>query len=108
MGKSIVRDVVLWGVPTALLLVTLLPIGVSPLFGMLLQIVVSIAAAVIAYLLFTQKPKYYIIWGVVFIFIVFIFNPIIKVAIFMNMAIPLALVAAVIFITNWWFVFRNR
>jgi hypothetical protein len=107
MNKSIVRDLLLWALPTVMLLIALLPIALPAFFGMLLQIVVSIAAAVIAYLLFTQKPKYYIIWGIVFIFFVLIFNPVIKLAVLTNMAIPLALIAAAIFIANWWFVFRK-
>lgn len=106
--KRYFKNVFLWIVPAVLLLISLLPINLTALFPLVLQIVVSLAAIFIAYLLFTEKPKYYIIWGIVFVLIVLIYNPLIHLSVIMGIAVPLSLITAVIFVTNWWFVFRAK
>ena len=102
------KHVLLWFVPAALLLLSLFPIPLTIFFPIILQIIVSVAAAYITYLLFMEKPAYYVFWAMAFIFIVLIFNPIIHLSVMMGFDIPLALVAAIIFLTNWWFVFRTK
>jgi len=98
-----------WFLPVILLLLSLLPIAwPALLFPLVLQIVVSIAAAYIVFLLFTAKPPYYMIWGIVFILFVLIYNPIITVSAFSGILLPLALVTAIIWLANWWFVFRGN
>lgn len=106
--KKYFRNIFLWIVPAVLLLLTLLPIPLPLFYGLLLQIVVSLAALYIAYLLFTEKPQYYLIWGIVFIFIVLIYNPLIKISIMMGMDVPLNLITALLFLANWFFVFKVR
>src|SRR4029079_13747022 len=91
-----VKNGFLWIVPAVLLLISLLPINLTAFFPIVLQIVVSLAAIVIAYLLFTEKPRYYIIWGIVFIFIVLIYNPLIHLSVIMGIEVPLSLIAAII------------
>lgn len=108
MNKAAITFLV-WFLPVIFLLLSLLPIAwPALLFPLLLQIVVSLAAAYIVYLLFTLKPTYYMIWGIVFILFVMIYNPIITVSAFSGILLPLALVTAIIFIANWWFVFRSN
>lgn len=108
MNKAMITFLV-WFLPIILLLISLLPINwPALLFPLLLQIVVSIAAAYIVYLLFTTKPPYYMIWGIVFILFVMIYNPIITVSAFSGILLPLALVTAIIWFANWWFVFRDN
>lgn len=98
-----------WILPVVLLLLSLLPIAwPALLFPLVLQIVVSLAAAYIVYLLFTLKPAYYMIWGIAFILFVLIYNPIITVSAFSGILLPLALVTAIIWLANWWFVFREN
>lgn len=103
-----IRNIFLWIVPAVMLLITVIPIAFPYLYGLLLQIVVSLTAAIIAYLLFTEKPKYFIIWGIVFVLIVLIYNPIIHLSMIMGVEIPLNLITAIIFLANWWFVFRTK
>lgn len=103
-----INNIFLWLVPVVMLLLSLLPMNYPVIFPLVLEIIVSLAAAVITYLLFTQKPKYYIIWAIAFIVIVLIYNPLIRLSVIMGIDIPLALITAIIFITNWWFVFRTR
>lgn len=108
MNKAAITFLV-WFLPVILLLLSLLPIAwPALLFPLVLQIVVSLAAAYIVYLLFTLKPAYYMIWGIVFILFVMIYNPIITVSAFSGILLPLALVTAIIWFANWWFVFRGN
>jgi hypothetical protein len=102
------HNILVWIIPTILLLVSLAPLPLTVFYPLILKIVVSLCALIIAYLLFTEKPKYYMAWGIVFVLIVFIFNPIIQINITMGVDIPLALITAIIFIANWFFVFRKR
>lgn len=97
-----------WVVPVVLLLISLVPMLLPFPFPLILQIWVSIAAAFIAYLLFTRRPPYYIVWGIVFILFVLIFNPIIKFAAFSYLMLPIALITAIIWIANWFVVFRRE
>ncbi len=101
------KNIFLWFVPAILLLITLLPIALPWIYTLVLEIVVSLAAILIAYLHFTEKPRYYIPWGIVFIIIALIYNPIVHLSIIMGIAVPLSLVVALIFILNWWFVYRT-
>jgi hypothetical protein len=108
MSRTVIAWLV-WILPVVLLLLSLAPIAWPPLlFPLVLQIVVSVAAAYIVYLLFTQRPPYYMIWGIVFILFVLIYNPIITVAAFSGILLPLALVSAIIWILNWFIVFRKN
>lgn len=93
-------------VPAIFLLVSLMPVLMPYVFVILLQIIVSLSAAYISYLLFIEKPKYYLIWVIAFILVVLMFNPIMQLNVIMGI-IPLALVAAVLFLANWWFVFKT-
>jgi len=98
-----------WFLPVIFLLVSLIPISwPALLFPLLLQIVVSVAAAYIVYLLFTLKPPYYMLWAIPFILFVLIYNPIITVSAMPGILLPLALVTAIIWIANWFFVFRTN
>lgn len=97
----------LWVVPAIFLLISLMPVLMPYVFVILLQIIVSLSAAYISYLLFTEKPKYYLIWTIAFILVVLMFNPIMQLNVMMGI-IPLALVTAVLFLANWWFVFKSR
>jgi hypothetical protein len=102
------KNILVWIIPTILLLVSLAPVPLTVFYPFILKIIVSLAAIIITYLLFTEKPKYYLAWGIVFILIIFIFNPIIQINISMGVDIPLALIAAIIFMANWFFVFRKQ
>jgi hypothetical protein len=102
------KHMLVWFVPAALLILSLFPVYLTIFFPLVLQIIVSLAAAYISYLLFIEKPRYYLFWGIAFIIIVLIFNPIIHLSVMMGFDIPLALVAAIIFLTNWWFVFKTK
>jgi hypothetical protein len=102
------RNILVWIIPTVLLLVSMIPVPLTVFYPLLLKIIVTLAAIIITYLLFTEKPKYYLVWGIVFILIIFIFNPIIQINITMGIDIPLALITAIIFMANWFFVFRKR
>ncbi|MGE3319174.1 MAG: hypothetical protein AB7I18_07735 [Candidatus Berkiella sp.] len=108
MNRAVVTFLV-WVLPIIMLLLSLIPIAwPALLFPLLLQIVVSLAAAYIVYLLFTLKPPYYMIWGIVFILFVLIYNPIITVQVVTNILLPTALITIVLWIANWWFCFRNQ
>lgn len=102
------KNIFLWLVPAIMLLLTLFALGLSVYYPLLLQIIVSLTAAYIAYLLFVEKPKYYVFWGIAFIVVVLVYNPIIRLSIVMEGEIPLALVTAILYLTNWWFVFRSN
>lgn len=102
------KNTILWIIPVILLLITLLPVTLPWVYSLFLQIIVSLAAILIAYLHFSEKPKYYIPWGIVFIIILFIYNPLIHLSITMGVKIPLNLITAILFCTNWFFVYRNR
>lgn len=102
-----INDILIWILPAVLLLVSMIPYEMPVFFPLILEIVVSITAAIIIYLLFTRKPKYFIFWGIAFILILLIFNPLLRLSIISGV-VPLALIAAIIFLTNWWFVFRKR
>lgn len=106
--KQYFKNIFLWIVPAILLLLTLLPIPLPLLYGLLLEIVVSLAALYITYLLCTEKPKYYVVWAIIFILIFFIYNPIVKIPLIVNIALPLNLITALLFLANWFFVFRNK
>lgn len=108
MNKAYTREIVLWFLPAVMLIISLFPIDLPAIYGLLVQIIVSLTAAIIAYLLFTKKPQYFIIWGIVFVLIVLIYNPFIKIAVFSNSIIPISLITAIIFIANWWFVFHKK
>lgn len=109
MGRNKIIAWVIWIVPVIFLLLSLAPIPWPPLlFPLILQIWVSVAAAYIVYLLFTQRPPYYVIWAIVFILFVLIYNPIITVSAFSGILLPLALVTAIIWILNWFIVFRRN
>lgn len=108
MNKAAITFLV-WFLPVIFLLLSLIPIAWPALImPLLLQIVVSVASAFIVYFLFTQKPPYYMIWAIVFILFVMIYNPIITVSAFSSILLPLQLITAIIFIANWWFVFRGN
>jgi hypothetical protein len=98
----------LWVVPAVLLLLALLPVLHSYWYVLLLKCIVTLAAAYIAYILFTEKQKDYLIWGIVFIVIAVLYNPIITVFILKRLWVPLTLVVAMAFIANWYLVFRNQ
>lgn len=98
----------IWFVPAVMLLLTLLPLSFPGIYVLALEIVVALAAIYIAYLLFTRKPRYYLPWGIAFIVVALVFNPIIKLSVLMGIAIPLSLITAIIFLANWWFVFRTK
>lgn len=106
--NGIVKSILIWIVPAVVLLLTLFPLELTVYYPLLLQIVVSLTAAYIAYLLFVEKPKYYLAWGIAFIVVVLIYNPIIRLSIVMEGEVPLALVTAILYLTNWWFVFRSN
>ena len=91
-------------VPAALLLLSLLPMPFPLLYGALLQIGVSLAAAYIAYRVFREKPPYYLLAGITFILIVLIYNPFIKLTITMGVNIPLNLITGLIFLAHGFFV----
>lgn len=101
------NNILLWGIPTAFLLSTFLPITFPSIYFVVLKVIVSLAALVITYLLFTQKPRYYIIWMIAFLLIAFVFNPIIPLKALMGDTIHFALDAAIVFMLNWWFAFRS-
>lgn len=103
-----IQDILIWFVPAVILLLTLFPLELTVYYPLLLQITVSLTAAYIAYLLFMQKPKYYLFWGIAFIVVVLIYNPIVRLSIVMEGEVPLALVTATLYLTNWWFVFRSN
>jgi hypothetical protein len=102
------KNIIVWIVPVILLLITLLPVALPWVYSLLLQIIVSLAAILIAYLHFSEKPKYYIPWGIVFIIILFIYNPLIHLNITMGIKVPLNLITAILFCANWFFIFRKR
>lgn len=104
--KRYYKNVFLWMVPAVLLLITLLPVALPAVYSLILQVVVTIAAILIAYLLLTEKPKYYIVWGIIFILIVLIYNPLVHVNVTWGV-VPINLITAIIFILNWWFVYRK-
>lgn len=106
--KGTFKNILLWFVPAVMLLLTLFPIVLTVYYPLLLQIVVSVTAAYIAYLLFLEKPKYYLAWGIAFILVVLVYNPIVRLSIVTEGEIPLALVTAILYLTNWWFVFRSN
>jgi hypothetical protein len=101
------KNILVWIIPTVLLIVSMIPVPLTVFYPFILKIVVSLTAIIITYLLFTEKPKYYLAWGIVFILIIFIFNPIVQINITMGIDIPLALITAVIYMANWFFVFRK-
>lgn len=98
----------LWIVPAALLLIAVVPLFVTTFYLLLLQIVVTLAAAYIAYILFTEKPKGYLIWGLIFIAIAIIYNPIIKVFLLMTFGALLHFLTALLFVANWYLVFKLK
>ncbi len=102
------KHMLLWFVPAIVLLLSLLPVIFPYVAILLLQIIVSVAAAYISYLHFIEKPKNYLIWAIAFIVVVLVFNPIIQFSVMMNYGIPVALVSAILFLTNWWFVYRVK
>lgn len=106
--KRYFKNILIWLLPTIFLLLALIPMQYPVFFPLILQIVVTVCAIVIAYFLFTEKPPYYLPWGIAFIIIICLFNPIVHFNVTMGFEIPLALIAAIIFIANWWFVFRKR
>jgi hypothetical protein len=106
--KRYYRNIFLWLVPVILLLITLFPLSLSSIYYLILQIIVSLAAILIAYFLFTERPRYYIAWGIAFILIALIYNPIVHLSIIMGIEVSLNLITAIIFFTNWWFVCRTR
>lgn len=106
--KRYYKNIFLWIIPAIMLLLTLVPIGLPAVYTLILQIVVSVTALLIAYLLFTERPRYYVIWGIIFVIILLIYNPLIHLSVTMGVAVPLNLITAILYITNWWFVFRKR
>lgn len=106
--SGMVKAILIWIVPAVVLLLTLFPLELTVYYPLLLQIVVSLTAAYIAYLLFVQKPTYYLFWGIAFVIVVLIYNPIVRLSILMEGEVPLALVTATLYLTNWWFVFRSN
>lgn len=106
--NGMAKSILIWIVPAVVLLLTLFPLELTVYYPLLLQIVVSLTAAYIAYLLFTQKPRFYLAWGIAFIIVVLVYNPIVRLSIVMEGEIPLALVTAILYLTNWWFVFRSN
>lgn len=108
MEKRYLKNILIWVLPTIFLLLSLIPMAYPVFFPLILQIVVTVCAIIITYLLFTEKPRYYIFWGIAFIIIICIFNPIVHFNVTMGFDIPLALIAALIFMANWWFVFRKN
>lgn len=107
-SKGNFPSILLWFLPAVVLLLTLFPLNLTIYYPLLLQIVVSLTAAYIAYLLFVEKPRHYLFWGIAFIVVVLVYNPIVRLSIVMEGEIPLALVTAVLYLANWWFVFRSK
>jgi hypothetical protein len=108
MRNTAVIALLVWFLPALLLLVAILPVPLPAFYGLFLQIVVALAAAFIAYLLFTQRPAYYMVWGIVFVFLVLIYNPIVKIPVVSDFPLLLSIITALVFLSNWWLVFRTR
>lgn len=106
------RNPFIWVVPAILLLFGLFPMVVTGLYGLygtVLQIVVFVTALFIACLHFIKKPsQYYITWGIIFLVIAVLYNPLMKMGILMTFIVPLNLITALIFIVNWLFVFQGK
>ena len=110
--KKYSRNPLIWIIPAILLLFGLFPMvvtGLYGLYGVVLQIVVCLASLFIAYLLFVGKPtQYYVTWGVIFLVIAVLYNPLIKMGILMTFIVPFNLITAIIFIVNWLVVFQAK
>jgi hypothetical protein len=108
MQKKHIKNFLIWFFPAVMLLIASLPLSIPFPFIFILQIVVTVCAIVIAYFLFTQKPQYYLPWAIVFIVIALVYNPIIHFNITMGISLPMHLLVAILFIANWWFVFKSK
>ena len=101
-----VQDMV-WLAPAVLLVLSLIGLAI-PHLGLIVGVIVSVAALFISYLHLVQKPAYYLAWLLAFVVLFLIYNPIFSIAFFNTLGLPLNLIAAIIFIANWYLVFKAK